>query len=861
MVGLPAGTVTMLFSDIEGSTLLLSRLGDAYAQALDTQRAVLRAAWSDWRGVEMGTEGDSFFVVFATAGDAVAASVQVQRGLAAQGWPAGERVRVRIGIHTGSPMVHGSGYVGMDVHRAARIAAAAHGGQVVISEATAHLLTGNLPNDVRLVDLGAHRLKDLAQPERLFQLAGPDLESRFAPLKTLGAVSSLPVPPTPLVGRRSDLRELAALLRQPQVRLLTLTGTGGSGKTRLAVALARELADSFPDGAYFVPLAAVNGAPVMWTTIAETLDVPPAERAPPALFNHVAQRRILVVLDNLEQIASAGTVVAELLAAGQQLVVLATSRRPLHVLGEHEHQVPPLQLTGEAGAVQLFVQAARMVRSDFAVTENNAADITAICRRLDGLPLAIELAAARVKLLSPHALLTRLDSALDLASDYAQRPARQQTLRDTFAWSYQLLTQRQQQFFRRLAVFAGGADLAGVTAVCGDPSGEPLDLIADLVDASLVAVSDDADGEPRIHLLDTVRTFALDELVHNDELELARSKHADHFADTAERMRAWAYRSQEMDARRRLEAEHDNMREALSWALAAPERTDRILLGLRLCLNLAWFWRRSGYYAEGQQWLEHAVAAAAGHSAELAECLEALARMLHLQGETQRARSVAATSVTMWRSLGDQVKLATALRVRAAVERQLGDATAARQLLDESVAIARSANDRAELSYALGELSILETEAGNLERAVALLDESQPISQELGDEAQVLICRHNIACALREMGRVEEARHTMEALIADTLKQRSPIMTIVLAEDYAVLLAEAGQSATTARLMGAAESARARTRIPRPGYQESELRGAISQARSAIPSTEWEREYARGRSETIEVVLDSLSQA
>lgn len=860
MGGLPTGTVTMLFSDIEGSTLLLSRLGEAYAQALDTQRAVLRAAWSDCSGAEMGTEGDSFFVVFATAGDAVAAAVQAQRALAGQKWPAGERLRVRIGVHTGSPMLHGDGYVGMDVHRAARIAAAAHGGQVVLSEATAHLLTGSLPEDVQLSDLGTHRLKDIAQPERLFQLAGPGLGSRFAPLKTLGTVSSLPLPATPLVGRRSELRALTALLRRPEVRLLTLTGTGGSGKTRLAVALARELADSFPDGAYFVPLAAVSAAPVMWTTIAETLDVPPAERAPPALFTHISHRRTLLVLDNLEQIPAAGTVVAELLAAAEQLVVLATSRRPLHVLGEHEHQVPALQLTGEAGAVQLFVQAARMVRSNFAVTENNAAEVTAICRRLDGLPLAIELAAARVKLLSPHALLTRLDSALDLASGYQQRPARQQTLRDTFSWSYQLLTDRQQRFFRRLAVFAGGADLAGVAAVCGDPSDEPLDLIADLVDASLLAVSDDADGEPRMHLLDTVRTFGLEELVRNDELDLAQSRHAHHFLDTAEQMRAWAYRSQEMTARGRLETEHDNMREALSWALAASDSIERVLLGLRLCLNLAWYWRRSGYYAEGQQWLERAVAAET-ESAELAECLEALARMLHLQGDTERARSVAATSVAMWRSLGDRVKLATALRVQAAVERQLGDAGAARQLLDESVAIARGANDRAELSYALGELSILETETGNLERAVALLDESQPISQELGDEAQVLICRHNIACALREMGRVDEARHTMEALITDTVKQRSPIMTIVLAEDYAAVLAEAGQPATTARLMGAAESARARTRIPRPAYQESELRGAISQAKTAIPPTEWEREYVRGRSETIEAVLDSLAES
>jgi class 3 adenylate cyclase len=451
MSGPPSGTVTMLFSDIEGSTRLLSRLGDVYARALDTQRAVLRAAWSAWGGTEMGTEGDSFFVVFATASDAVSAAVQVQRELAAQLWPAGERLRVRIGMHTGSPMVHAGGYVGMDVHRAARIAAAAHGGQVVISEATAHLLSHGLPDRVRLVDLGAHRLKDIAQPERLFQLTGPGLRSRFPPLKTLGAISSLPVPATALVGRRAELRELTRTLREPEVRLVTLTGTGGSGKTRLAVALAGQLAGSFADGVYFVELSSVDSGPVMWTTIAETLDVPPAERVPPSLLDHVRHRRALFVLDNLEQIPDAAAVVGQLLAAGEQLVVLATSRRPLHLLGEREYQVPPLPLPGsaptDAGAVQLFTQAARLVKSDFALTADNAGEVAAICRRLDGLPLAIELAAARAKLLSPRALLTRLDSALDLAGGVQQRPARQQTLRHTFAWSYQLLTEGQQRFF------------------------------------------------------------------------------------------------------------------------------------------------------------------------------------------------------------------------------------------------------------------------------------------------------------------------------------------------------------------------------------------------------------------------------
>jgi class 3 adenylate cyclase len=340
--GLPSGTVSLLFSDIEGSTVLLSRLGPAYADTLDAQRLVLRRAWAVHGGTEMGTEGDSFFVVFPTAQGAVAAAAQAQRQLAAYPWPEGARVRVRMGIHTGSPAIHDGGYVGMDVHRAARVAGAAHGGQVVVSDATAHLVSGCLPDGVELRDSGVHRLKDIPAPERLFRLAIDGLQVDFPPLKTLGAASRLPVTATPLVGRDAEVAELTAQLRLPDVRLLTLTGPGGSGKTRLGIALAHRLIDAFPDGVYFVPLAVVTTAEVMWTSIAEVLDVPPEGRAPPGLFRHVAHRSALFVLDNLEQLASADTVVAQLLDHAPQLVVIATSRRPLHVPAEYEHLVPHL---------------------------------------------------------------------------------------------------------------------------------------------------------------------------------------------------------------------------------------------------------------------------------------------------------------------------------------------------------------------------------------------------------------------------------------------------------------------------------------------------------------------------------------
>lgn len=408
---LPTGTVTMLFSDIEGSTFLLSRLGARYGEALSAQRQVLRSAISDWHGHEMGTEGDSFFVVFETAAGAVACCVAAQRALAGHAWPGGATVSVRMGLHSGEPSRHEDGYIGMDVHRAARIAATAHGGQVVMSGVTWELAHSGLPADLSFLDLGLHRLKDIDEPEHIYQLTAPGLPEDFPPLKSLGAATNLPVPITPLVGRNSDREQLRGLIRQPGVRLVTLTGPGGVGKTRLAIDAAAALGETFPQGIYFSALATVRDADVMWKAVAGDLSVDGDE--PAAVMTHLRDRRTLLVLDNLEQVHGGAEVVAALLAAAPRLVVLATSRGPLHLQGEHELPVPPLALplgpgiaaVTESAAVRLFVQHADMVRPGFGVTGENAADIAAICRRLDGLPLAIELAASRARLLSPKALL------------------------------------------------------------------------------------------------------------------------------------------------------------------------------------------------------------------------------------------------------------------------------------------------------------------------------------------------------------------------------------------------------------------------------------------------------------------------
>src|SRR6202453_5196514 len=549
---LPTGTVTLLFSDIEGSTALLRRLGDRYGEALVAQRALMRAAISDSRGLEMGTEGDSFYVAFESAGDAVRCCLAGQGALAGYDWPGGVAVRVRMGLHSGEPACQQDHYVGMDVHRAARIAAAAHGGQVVLSEATRQLAESQLAAEVSLRDLGWHRLKDIETPERIYEVVIAGLPDRFPSLKSLGAQSRLPVPMTPLVGRESDLEQVLATLTGPGIRLVTLTGTGGVGKTRLSLAAAAALDQDFPQGVFFIPLAPVRDAELMWKTIADVLDVAADGPAADAVTGYLGDRRVLLILDNLEQLEGAARVVAALLAAAPGLVVLATSRRPMHLPGERELPVPPLQVPGEASveevsassAARLFVQQASMSRPGFTVTAANAADIAAICERLDGLPLAIELAAARIRLLAPRALLARLGHSIDLAAADVGQSSRQQTLRNAIAWSYDLLTPGLAEAFRRIGVFAGGCDLDALADVAmaapgqGDnqTGADPLALAAGLLDVCLIAVTDGADGEPRVGMLETIREFALEKFEQAGDLHDARRRHAEFYTGIAEQV-------------------------------------------------------------------------------------------------------------------------------------------------------------------------------------------------------------------------------------------------------------------------------------------------------------------------------------
>ena len=711
---------------------------------------------------------------------------------------------------------------------------------------------------------------------------GVDLTPVAAPLgrlsKTDDPTASLPPSPTPLVGRDAELADLEELLRSPTVRLVTLTGPGGSGKTRLAVELARLLSGHFADGVYFVPLASVTTGDVMWTSIAEVLNVPPEGRVPPGLFDHVAQRSALFVLDNLEQLTDADKVISELLSAATQAVVIATSRRPLHLAGEHEHPVPPLEVPEQltldgarsSGAVQLFVQKARMVRPAFVLTSDNSAHVVDICRRLDGLPLAIELAAARSKILSPAALLARLDTALELKDTGVDRPARQQTLKATIAWSYLLLRPELQRLWRRLGVFAGGADLEAAASVVTDEAETDqidscaiLDLVSELLDASLVTLTESPDGEPRIGILQTIRTFAQDLLVTTGESDTVQERHAHYYVDVADSLAPTLYGEGSAVALTRFATEHDNFRAALGWAtqpsLASRRAVQQSEISLRLCSALATFWDQSGYWSEGRRWPQQSVEGAAGaDSRQHAETLDWLGHFLYRGGQHARARDYAISSVQMWRRLAHPAGLPGALADLVLIEVERGQTATCRPLLDEARAVAQEIGDNRQLHLALQAYASFEDAQGNYERALQLDTQAVEVARQLKDSWRVLVGQHNIACTLRELGRVQEAADQLREIIPAVLDTNAPLFLTNLAGSYAGVLADLDEHHSAALLLGAADAMRQRLGYPRTPTQKAEIAEPIAKTRAALTTAEWDDAYQAGFNTTVEDALHRI---
>jgi predicted ATPase/class 3 adenylate cyclase len=817
----------MLFTDIEGSTRLLNRLGPRYADVLAAHREVLRGAFRDAGGRELGTEGDSFFVVFESARAGLQAAADGQRALEGYAWPDGVALRVRMGLHTGRAEAFEDNLVGFDVHLAARIAATAHGGQVVVSDATVDRAAGLLPEGTALKGLGLHRLKDIPDPQQLWQLCVPGLPTAFPSLRSLGAPGSLPTPPTPLVGRDAETSALAAMLRSDACRLVTLTGPGGTGKTRVALATARLLSDTCPEGVHFVDLSGATERSVAWSTVAEVLGRSGDDAD--ALLDHLGDRRVLLVLDNLEQLRdTAGELVAALVDGTGALRVLATSRRPLYVPGEQVYPVPTLGLPGSTGgrltaqeagrsdAVRLFVQQARLSDPAFSLDDGNVEEVVALCRRLDGLPLALELAAARIRLLPPRALLTHLDDALGMP--LPGHPRRQQSLRATVAWSYGLVDTDQQHVFRCLAAFGdSGGGLDAVAAVAGTES--VLEPVSGLLDAALVRVDDDR-GQPRVRMLHTVRGVARRLAVSEDDLDPAQERHARHYLGIAQHADERLQGPGAVAARSRLELELDNLRSALDWSLGegsaessaggAARPDDRAELGVRLCYSLTWFWYLTGYGAESRRWLEQASrAASVARGPELPQLLNSLGLLQLQQGHLQGAQDVIGQALALWREAGDLDGEALALNGLSAVHRALGEHERSRELLRESITVGRQLGDRARQATALTNLALLEVDAGDPAAAIDLLAEAEAIDAERGNAWGVATDRANRVTALLASERVTEASAVLRDLAPSVEDHGDPDLALAVLDLVAATASQAGQHERAVRLAACAARARA----------------------------------------------------
>ncbi|MGH2738214.1 MAG: tetratricopeptide repeat protein, partial [Actinomycetota bacterium] len=819
MTELPTGTVTFLFTDIEGSTRVLQALGERWRSTLEEHNRLLREAIREAGGVDVHTEGDSFFAVFRSATASVAAAVAAQRDIAEHPWAPHATVRVRMGMHTGEGAVGGDDYVGLDVHRAARIAAAGHGGQVLISAATAELVRADLPEGVGFRDLGEHRLKDLARPERIYQLTIDGLPGEFPHIRSLETPTNLPAQRTSFVGREREVARVKELLRGPG--LLTLTGAGGGGKTRLALQAARELLHAYPDGVFFVDLAPITDPRLVPSSIVDVIGVK-AEGARPVLDtlrDHLRDREMLLILDNYEQVVEAASVASDLLDAAPQMRILITSREPLHVAGEQELAVPPMALPDAQEArepdvlmrcesVALFVQRAAAVDPRFRLTEANASAVGQLCLRLDGLPLAIELAASRVKLLSPQAILERLGRRLELLTGGPiDLPARQRTLREAIGWSHDLLEETERMVLRRLSVFAGGWTLDAAEAVAS-PDGElgrdSLEVLSSLVDKSLVRRVPTAEGEVRFGMLELIREFGAEQLDGADEDEETRDGHASFFLEMAEAAEPHLRGLERKRWLDQLELEHDNLRAALRRAIDASHAN----IGLRLVAALWRFWHLHGHLAEGRRWAEEVLAlpGSSERTAKRARALTALGGLVYWMEDVPATRRAYEEALAIAREIGDRRQVAEGIYNLAYVPAYEGDIPGAVTMIEQARAMFEELEMPRGAADSLWILGISARLQGDLPASRALAEESLRLHRRAGDLFGVTDALHTLGRTAFAQGDLATAAASfLEALDNDEQVGNRTGMAIVM-DNLAAKASAEGRHLRALRLGGASEA-------------------------------------------------------
>jgi predicted ATPase/class 3 adenylate cyclase/Tfp pilus assembly protein PilF len=905
---LPTGTITFLFTDIEGSTRLWERHHAAMQQALAHHDAILRDAIESNDGYLVKTTGDGAHAAFAIAADAIAASLAAQRALTAHAW--GElSITSRMAMHSGAAEQRGGDYYGPALNRAARLMEAGHGGQILLSLATEELVRDHLPAGIALRDMGERRLKDLIRPERVFQVIAPDLRTDFPPLKTLDArPNNLPAQTTPFIGREKEIRAIKEQLSNANVRLLTLSGVGGGGKTRLALQAAADMVDDFEHGVFFVPLAALSDPALVLQTIAQAFDVreTAGRQLKEQLKDHLREKQMLLALDNFEQVIDAAPLVTDLLSAAPRLKVLVTSREVLRLSAETDYPVPPLSLPDlkrlpplerltQYEAVALFIARAVAVRASFTVTNENAPAVAEICYRLDGLPLAIELAAAHVRVLPPQRMLSELSHRLRFLMGGARNlPARQKTLRGAIDWSHDLLSGDEQKLFRRLAVFVGGSTLEAIESVCNiEDDLKILETVESLVGKSLVKQTE-AHGEPRFVTLETIREYAADRLIAAGDEEAVRERYWHYFLALAEEAEPKSVGAEQAKWLRRLDDEHDNLRSALDWSLAQAGSEG----GLRLCGALQRFWWTRGYLSEGREWCMRVLAKAGAQerTRERARALKAAGVLAYQQGDYPAARALDEECLAIQRQLGDRRGIAGSLNNLGLVACDQGDFPAARLLHEESLTIVRELGDRKGIANSLNNLGNVAYDQGDFSSARGLYEESLAIARELSDREGVARVLGNLGNVAKHQGDFPSARalHEESLAIKRELGYRQRIASSLnsladLARDerdfvsaqalyrealvigrelgeklriafslegLAAVVAALGSSLRAARIWGAADRLRAEAGSPLPPKDRPDYDRRVAAARTRGDNVAFDRAWQEGRALTLEQAME-----
>ena len=921
----PTGTVTFLFTDVEDSTSLWEQQAAAMRDAMARHDLLVEEIVARHGGVVVRPrgEGDSRFVVFRRATDAVVSAAALQRALHAEAWSTPTPISVRVAVHTGEADLRDGDYYGTAVNRCARIRSLARGGQTLVSQATYDLIRDHHLPRVELRDLGEHRLRSLARPERVFQLVVPGVPSDFPPLRTPDhRPNNLPLQPTPFVGRERELEAVRQRLLQPDVRLLTLTGPGGTGKTRLALQAASELLDDFVDGVWFVNLAPIGDPDLVASAIASVLGIGQVAGQPldHMLRSFLREKRLLLLLDNFEQVLPSAPLVGGLLGATQHLKVLVTSRALLGLYWERAVAVPPLALPDPQHlpplehliryeAIRLFVERAQAAKADFALTDENAAAVAEICARLDGLPLAIELACARIRLLPPQALLQRLSSRLKLLTGGSRDlPARQQTLRGAIEWSYSSLDLSEQTLFARLSVFARGAMLEAVEDVCGaddDLDLDVLDGLASLVDKSLLRQEEGSEGEARFWMLETIREYAIERLTERGERDRLQRRHAAHYLALAEQAAPGLSGPEQAVWFRRLETEHDNLRAALDWSLSkngsAQSDESRTELGLRMAWDLHWFWTVRGHVAEGRRWVAALLDSSAGQSPSLARgtgmaaslafvggdfvtartrseqaiamlrareegqangldqfglahTLTTLGAVTGFSGDASTGRSIAEQALNLLKEIGDRNAwgIGRAILVTASLALNQGDYAAARSWYEEGLRLFRAMGDNILVALTLNYLGDMARIEGDYDHAGALYKEALPLLEATGYKSDIPALLHNLGYVYLSTGDHEQAT----SLFTDSLVLQKELGNKAgIAECLAGCAAVAGvggQPARAARLFGATHALREAIGAGLWPGERIECERNLASARAQLDNDAWDKAWAEGRAMPLE---------